>query len=149
VFRWLVNQWWEWRYRRATETVEAFWIRIAARRPDWSAAYTHQFVHKAITAINDDLVNYFEFNHTEADILRRRLARRYDPGMAMNEAYARATEAVKNDTLEQEPPTTPPFADQAINQYYENLRKNPVQLTAQQKQALAVQRQTLRRNLEQ
>ena len=34
---------------------------------------------------------------TEEEIIRTRLARRYDPGMAMNEAFARAAEKAKNE----------------------------------------------------
>lgn len=39
-----------------------------------------------------DVLAMFEHRRTETDILYKRLTRRFDPGMAMNEAYNRAME---------------------------------------------------------
>lgn len=48
---------------------------------------------REIDAIRETVVAHFDYQDSEARILSERLARRYDPGMALNEATNRALEA--------------------------------------------------------
>jgi hypothetical protein len=58
---------------------------VKARRLAWSE----------VAAIPDTLVAHFDYQKSEATILSERLARRFDPGMAVNEAAQRAIAAKK------------------------------------------------------
>lgn len=82
---------------------------------------------------------------TETEILDKRLARRYDPGMAMNEAFERAA---KNAAEARAKPSTPaPPGEDEITAYYRQMREHPPELTPKQQAALDVQKKTLRQNL--
>lgn len=82
---------------------------------------------------------------TEEEILNKRLARRYDPGMALNEAFERAAKKAEEARAKPVPP--PPPDEDPIAAHYRRMREQPPELTPKQQMALDVQARTLRKNL--
>lgn len=86
----------------------------------------------------------FAFNFIdEEQITTERLARRYDPGMALNEAFQRAAEKIR---AAPEPRPAQPDED-PIAAHYRQMREKPSELTDNQQAALKHQERFLRANL--
>jgi hypothetical protein len=56
----------------------------------WSSPFDAALVRREIEAIDDTLEHAAVFHETEVEVLSARLARRYDPAAALNEAANRA-----------------------------------------------------------
>ncbi len=84
----------------------------------------YQIVEREVTAVADSVFAYAEWQKEEVAILTDRLTRRYDVGMAMNEATQRAMKARAEAQIDEAP-----------------IRE----LTANQRKALAFQEQYLKR----
>lgn len=84
----------------------------------------HLIIANEVACVRDSIIGFCAYQFTETEILTERLGRRYDVGMAMNEATNRAL------VLKAAMPTDP----QPIRE-----------LTANQKMALKVQEQYLAR----
>lgn len=94
---------------------------------------------------------------TEEEIIHQRLARRYDPGMAMNEAFQRAGEKVEKIKPHQFVPVRPgetmAEAQQRVVAARSGVEPGPIpegmsslELSPTQKAALSVQQEFLRKN---
>lgn len=79
---------------------------------------------------------------TEEETLTNRLARRYDPGMALNEAHERARQKIAEAKKKADPP---PADEDPIAAHYRMMRENPPELTATQQAALKIQEAHLKR----
>lgn len=66
-----------------------FLVRGAIRR-GWDATEARRIAKREIEAVPESILAHFVYQKSEADILSERLARRYDPGMALSEAANRA-----------------------------------------------------------
>ena len=55
----------------------------------------HRIAQREVNAVNESIRSSIEWHTSEVDILTARLTRRYDVGMAMNEATQRAMDARK------------------------------------------------------
>lgn len=106
-----------------------------------------RFAFKELCRLPADAKEHATHSLTEEQLTAQRLARRYDPSYALNESFERAREKVQAGVMAQAQLATPPSKDPAINQHYENMRRNPPQLTSNQTLALEVQRRTQLRNL--
>lgn len=124
------------------------WSQIAASQiTPANRERARAFVVAAIDHVPDDLFEWLNNLKTERQIATARLARRYDPGMALSESFQRAAAQVEKGVLPQDRPSTPPSTDPAINAHYATMRAKPVELSPNQQAALKVQEKTLRRNL--
>jgi len=99
-------------------------ISHMAKSHGFDVVETRRVAKREVDAIWDSLSAHLDYQTTEAQILNERLARRYDFGMAMNEAANRAIAAKK-----------------AAGQ------PNPHNLTGFQERALELQKETLQRAL--
>ncbi len=83
-------------------TARRVYIRAIIRRlrtgSDHKAAET--FLYDGAIQLESDVVQWLDFTKTETDIIAARLARRNDPGMALNEAYQRTQNAVDAGLVE-------------------------------------------------
>lgn len=66
-----------------------FLVRGAIRQ-GWDATEARRIAAREVAAAPESILAHFEYQRSEADILSERLARRYDPGMALSEAANRA-----------------------------------------------------------
>ena len=112
--------------------LKAAWFLWAWHKPksEWRASGNDKtrvraLFYREMDAISSNVQSFVKYQTDEAEILNARLSRRYDPGMAVNEAANRAIEAKK---AAREP--------------------SPDNLTAKQKMALEVQKQYLQRVIE-
>lgn len=69
------------------------WALVAEQPTEMDRAKFAALAEREIDAIRETIVAHFDYQDSEARILSERLARRYDPGMALNEATNRALEA--------------------------------------------------------
>lgn len=99
----------------------AIWhsLRRDCDRPD-----LRKIIDREVSAVRQSVIAYTEFQVSEQEILTQRLGRRFDLGMALNEATSRALEAKKAAGDELKPQE---------------------QLTSKQLDALAVQEQYLQK----
>lgn len=127
------------------------------------------FLHNMLARIPADLRTSIEFTVTETEILSKRLAQRFDPGMALNEATERAMAAKKASADYVDPGAAPPprlyndvvtvddikniKLDGSPNSWAElaKLNKRPhenTELTGTQQAALGIQAKQLKRRIE-
>lgn len=81
----------KWAYRIASRVIVWSVVELS-ERPKEEAA---RIARREVDAIRDSLEGHFEFQASEQKILDARLSRRFDPGMALNEAATRAIAAKK------------------------------------------------------
>jgi hypothetical protein len=85
----------EWLYRRAL--VRQLLATPPDDAPNWTApmdrATVDRLVARELAAVPASIVEHYRYQDREARILNDRLARRYDPGQAVNEAAQRAIQA--------------------------------------------------------
>lgn len=134
------RRWRLWRKKRAERALCAYWSGYADRQ-GFDAAWTDDYVKRVLHCIPADLVHRHVHLHNEINILTSRLARRYDPGLALNEAATRAKQII-NERVEVEK-DLPADPIDPIEAHYERMRRNPPELTDKQKAALAVQAKSL------
>jgi hypothetical protein len=79
-----------WLERQAARFI--VWRHVCRNRPE-DRRLVQGFVTNALGHVTNDIAAMLEYQATEAEILNRRLGRRYDPGMAVNEATERALKA--------------------------------------------------------
>lgn len=119
------------------------WAIMQSLPPIYRVARAKDFLWNGMVILKSDVQAMLDQSTTERDIVTARLARRYDPGMALNEAFARAEEKIRDA-----PEATPAAPDEdPIAAHYRQMREKPPELSARQKAALAHQETFLRRNL--
>lgn len=92
----------------------------------WSSPYDAALVRREIKAIDATLEHAAIFHETEVEVLSARLARRYDPAAALNEAANRAI-AQKQEAPEWEPhPLAMELQKRTIERAIRNAGKGPV-----------------------
>lgn len=70
--------------------VKIWTLMRSGKRRGWNSKETERLAKRELAAVQESIRAHFEYQTSEADILSERLSRRYDPGMALNEAANRA-----------------------------------------------------------
>lgn len=101
-------------------------------------------VHRELYALPGEIEGYLKAQATETEILTHRLARRFDLGMALNEAAERATVLIEKTRAEEEAKLA--SIKDPIARHYAEMRLESTSedfLTSPQKAALSIQRRVL------
>lgn len=70
--------------------VKVWLLMREAKRLGWNLSETERLAKRELDAVQESIRAHFEYQISEVEILSQRLGRRYDPGMALNEAANRA-----------------------------------------------------------
>lgn len=91
---------------RLSGSIYAWSVAKHAANAGYDLAEAARLAVRETLAVKESVVAHFEYQKTEQDILSERLARRYDIGMAMNEA---ANCAIVQKAAAKEDPRNPPL----------------------------------------
>lgn len=70
-------------------------LKIKTLSNEWNYAHTKDIVDRELRAIEETVLAAHSYQKKESEIVADRLARRFDPGMILNEVANRALEAKK------------------------------------------------------